>query len=50
MDVVYDDRIYVDTRPIDSSIKRLRKKMYIVDADFSCIKTLYGIGYQDLEC
>ena len=46
MDVAYDDQIYVDDWTIDSHIKRLRKKMCAVDSQFSCIETLYGIGYR----
>ncbi|MCR9157743.1 MAG: response regulator transcription factor [Rhodobacteraceae bacterium] len=46
MDVAYDDQVYVDDRTIDSHIKRLRKKMRMVDNDFSAIETLYGIGYR----
>ncbi|WP_210529379.1 response regulator transcription factor [Rubellimicrobium arenae] len=46
MDVAYDDQVYVDDRTIDSHIKRLRKKMRMVDDDFSAIETLYGIGYR----
>ena len=46
MDVAYDDQIYVDDRTIDSHIKRLRKKMRAFDSQFSCIETLYGIGYR----
>ena len=46
MDVAYDDQIYVDDRTIDSYFKRLRKKMRAVDSQFSCIETLYGIGYR----
>ncbi|SFB13140.1 two-component system, OmpR family, response regulator ChvI [Poseidonocella pacifica] len=46
MDVAYDDQVYVDDRTIDSHIKRLRKKMRSVDAAFSAIETLYGIGYR----
>ena len=46
MDVAYDDQIYVDDRTIDSHIKRLRKKMRAVDSQFSCIETLYGVGYR----
>lgn len=46
MDVAYDDQVYVDDRTIDSHIKRLRKKMRMVDAEFSAIETLYGIGYR----
>ncbi|MBI1492924.1 MULTISPECIES: response regulator transcription factor [Rhodobacterales] len=46
MDVAYDDQVYVDDRTIDSHIKRLRKKMRMVDDSFSAIETLYGIGYR----
>ncbi len=46
MDVAYDDQVYVDDRTIDSHIKRLRKKMRQIDATFSAIETLYGIGYR----
>jgi two-component system response regulator ChvI len=46
MDVAYDDQVYVDDRTIDSHIKRLRKKMRMVDDDFNAIETLYGIGYR----
>lgn len=46
MDVAYDDQVYVDDRTIDSHIKRLRKKMRMVDEEFSAIETLYGIGYR----
>jgi two-component system, OmpR family, response regulator ChvI len=46
MDVAYDDQVYVDDRTIDSHIKRLRKKLRVVDPDFASIETLYGIGYR----
>ena len=46
MDVAYDDQVYVDDRTIDSHIKRLRKKMRMVDEEFSAIETPYGIGYR----
>ena len=46
MDVAYDDQIYVDDRTIDSHVKRLRKKLRLVDPDFAAIQTLYGIGYR----
>lgn len=49
MDVAYDDQVYVDDRTIDSHIKRLRKKMRMVDSDFCSIETLYGIGYRYTE-
>ncbi|MEI4231902.1 response regulator transcription factor [Roseovarius sp. D22-M7] len=46
MDVAYDDQIYVDDRTIDSHVKRLRKKLRMIDPDFAAIETLYGIGYR----
>ena len=46
MDVAYDDQVYVDDRTIDSHIKRLRKKMRMVDDEFSAIETFYGICYR----
>lgn len=38
-----------DDRIIDSHIKRVRKKFREVDANFSCIETLYGVGYRYRE-
>ena len=49
MDAAYDDHVYVDDRTIDSHIKRLRKKIKAVDADFAGIETLYGLGYRYCE-
>ena len=46
IDAAYGENIYVDDRTIDSHIKRLRKKFKEVDADFSEIETLYGVGYR----
>ena len=46
MDVAYDEQVYVDDRTIDSHIKRLRKKLRMVDENFNAIETLYGIGYR----
>jgi len=46
MEVAYGEQVYVDDRTIDSHIKRLRKKMRMVDRDFNSIETLYGIGYR----
>ncbi|HLB06632.1 MAG TPA: response regulator transcription factor [Alphaproteobacteria bacterium] len=42
----YDDQVYVDDRTIDSHIKRMRRKFKAVDAEFSKIETLYGVGYR----
>ena len=49
MDAAYGDNIYVDDRTIDSHIKRLRRKLKVVDKDFSGIETLYGLGYRFQE-
>ena len=49
MDAAYGENIYVDDRTIDSHIKRLRKKIKLVDPEFSQIETLYGIGYRYKE-
>src|ERR1700704_4045284 len=49
MDAAYDDQVYVDDRTIDSHIKRLRKKVKVVDDDFGMIETLYGVGYRFKE-
>ena len=46
IDAAYGENIYVDDRTIDSHIKRLRRKFKEVDADFSEIETLYGVGYR----
>lgn len=46
LDLAYDDQSFVDDRKIDSHIKRVRKKMRMVDPGFSAIETLYGIGYR----
>lgn len=37
---------YVDDRTIDCHIRRLRKKMRTIDADFDAIETVYGLGYR----
>jgi len=44
MQDAYGDHIYVDDRTIDSHIKRLRKKVRMIDHDFAQIETLYGLG------
>jgi two-component system response regulator ChvI len=42
----YPDEGFVEDRTIDSHIKRIRKKLKGIDPDFSCIQTLYGVGYR----
>lgn len=49
MDAAYGENIYVDDRTIDSHIKRLRKKLRMVDSEFDEIETLYGVGYRYKE-
>tara|TARA_B100001123_G_scaffold417666_1_gene520709 strand:+ start:311 stop:1006 length:696 start_codon:yes stop_codon:yes gene_type:complete len=46
MDAAYDEHVYIDDRTIDSHIKRLRRKFRVIDAEFSNIETLYGLGYR----
>ena len=49
IDGAYGPNVYVDDRTVDSHIKRLRKKFKDVDKNFSCIETLYGVGYRYRE-
>jgi two-component system, OmpR family, response regulator len=44
-----DARIVVDDATITSHIKRIRNKFLKVDEQFSCIETVYGMGYRWLE-
>ena len=39
-------KIYVDDATITSHIKRIRNKFLVIDKDFNCIDTVYGIGYR----
>ena len=43
---VYGDHAHVHGRIIDSHVKRLRKKLRLVDQTFDAIETVYGIGYR----
>ena len=49
MDAAHEERIHVGDRTIDSHIKRLRKKFWVVDPEFDAIETLYGVGYRFKE-
>jgi two-component system response regulator ChvI len=49
LEASYPDETYVDDRIIDSHIKRIRKKLKVVDPQFSGIQTLYGVGYRFTE-
>ena len=46
MNFVYGESIYVDSRTIDTHIKRLRQKFKVIDNTFNNIETVYGIGYR----
>ena len=39
-------KVLVDDTTITSHVKRIRQKFLEVDADFSCIETVYGAGYR----
>jgi two-component system response regulator BaeR len=46
MDHIYsDDRVVAD-RTIDSHIKKLRKKLAVVDSNQELIHSVYGVGYK----
>jgi two-component system OmpR family response regulator len=47
--LMQDAKIYVDDATITSHIKRIRKKFAAQDKNFSCIDTLYGMGYRWVE-
>ncbi|HVS32891.1 MAG TPA: response regulator transcription factor [Thermoanaerobaculia bacterium] len=42
----YPNDTYISDRTIDTHIKRLRRKFEEVDARFSAIETVYGVGYR----
>jgi two-component system response regulator ChvI len=45
----YAHDAYVSERTIDSHIKRLRRKLEVVDAGFAGIETVHGLGYRYTE-
>lgn len=49
IDQIYPDGTYVSERTIDTHIKRLRKKIELLDAEFEEIETVYGLGYRYRE-
>ncbi len=49
MEEAYPNDAFVSERTIDSHIKRLRKKFAEVDAAFSAIETVHGLGYRYAE-
>ena len=44
--LMQESKIYVDGSTITSHVKRIRKKFMLVDNDFDCIETVYGMGYR----
>lgn len=46
MDHIYPDQRTVEDRTIDSHIKKLRKKIAVIDADQELIHSVYGLGYK----
>lgn len=46
LDVVTEAGDYVDTRTIDSHVKRMRRKFKAIDPTFNLIETVYGAGYK----
>jgi two-component system response regulator ChvI len=49
MDAVYKQRNDIDDRAVDVHIKRIRKKLRVVDNSFDMIEALRGIGYRVKE-
>lgn len=45
-DLMQEAKIFVDDSTITSHVKRIRKKFIAQDAEFSCIDTVYGMGYR----
>jgi len=46
MDNMYDDHRIVNTRTIDSHIKKLRKKLLTISPEHDLIQSVYGAGYR----
>ena len=46
IDLVYQDNRIVSERTIDSHIKKLRKKLNIVESDNELVQSVYSVGYK----
>ena len=46
MDSIYDDHRVVSDRTIDSHIKKLRKKLSVINDGEDMIYSVYGVGYK----
>ena len=44
--LMQDANVIVDDSTITSHIKRIRKKFKVIDQNFDCIETVYGMGYR----
>jgi len=44
--LMHDANIFVDDGTVTSHIKRIRKKFRMIDKEFDCIETVYGMGYR----
>ncbi|MEJ2180336.1 MAG: proteobacterial dedicated sortase system response regulator [Gammaproteobacteria bacterium] len=47
--LMQEAKIVVDDATITSHVKRIRKKFQVVDKEFDCIDTVYGMGYRWVE-
>ncbi|WP_455201997.1 proteobacterial dedicated sortase system response regulator [Kaarinaea lacus] len=47
--LMQEAKIVVDDATITSHVKRIRKKFQVVDKQFDCIDTVYGMGYRWVE-
>ena len=44
--LMQESQMVVDDSTITSHIKRIRKKFILIDPEFDCIDTVYGMGYR----
>ena len=44
--LMQESKMVVDDSTITSHIKRIRKKFLLIDSEFNCIDTVYGMGYR----
>lgn len=44
--LMQDANIFVDDGTVTSHVKRLRRKFEMIDDNFECIDTVYGMGYR----
>jgi two-component system OmpR family response regulator len=47
--LMQEAKIFVDDATITSHVKRIRKKFQALDNTFSCVDTVYGMGYRWVE-